>query len=113
MQRRITASPGQNVGWTEDRRRYPRVEVAWAMTLESDAGGVWQGKLVSFNPFGTKVTVGAKDPGPPEGTVVQVQFAPPGGEVPMPLEGIVWRVDRHSPRRGGRASKNQSKFGIA
>jgi hypothetical protein len=53
----------------------------------------WQGEIVSFGPFGMKVRVEKGEPGPLEGTVVRLQFAPGDGESPLSIEGIVCRVD--------------------
>jgi hypothetical protein len=36
----------------------------------------------------------AKNPAPPEGTTLQLHFAPPDGEPPMLIKGLVWRIDR-------------------
>jgi len=60
----------------------------------------WQEEIVSLSPFGVKVRLGATDPGPPVGTEVQLQFAPPDKKVPLSLNGVVWRVDPRRPGRG-------------
>jgi hypothetical protein len=53
----------------------------------------WQGEIVSFGPFGMKVRVEKRGPGPVEGTVVRLQFMPGDGESALSIEGIVCRVD--------------------
>lgn len=92
MERPVTASRGQKVIPTEDRRRYPRVEVAWDVTVESGPRVEWQGEIVSFGPFGMRVRLPGKKPSPSEGSVVRVRFAPLD-ESPLSIEGVVCRVD--------------------
>ena len=40
-----------------------------------------------------KVRLGEKEPGPPVGTQVSLQFAPPDKKARLAIKGIVWRVD--------------------
>lgn len=77
----------------EERRRYPRVEITWNVAMGWGPRFKWQGEIVSLSPFGVKVRLGAKDPGPPVGTEVQLHFAPPDKKGAMVIKGIVWRVD--------------------
>lgn len=77
----------------EERRRYPRVEVAWNVAVGWGPRFEWPGEFVSLSPFGVKVKLGEKDPGPSAGTEVRLQFAPPDGKAPMFINGVVWRVD--------------------
>lgn len=93
MERRIRPSQEQRVIQIEDRRRYPRVEVAWKVAVGWGPRFKWHGEIVSLGPFGVKVRLGANQPGPPAGTKVQLQFAPTDGKAPMSIRGIVWRVD--------------------
>lgn len=90
---RISAGQGQGVILIEDRRRYPRVEVAWKVAVGWGPRFKWQGEIVSLGPFGVKVKLGEKEPGPPVGTEVRLQFTPPDGKAPLSIKGIVWRVD--------------------
>lgn len=48
---------------------------------------------MSFGPYGMKVRVETQGPGPSEGTVVRLGLAPPDGQAPLVIEGIVCRVD--------------------
>lgn len=85
-----------NAGQTplKERRRYPRGEVAWEVTLEHDGGARWWGETVALNPFGAKVRLGTKETNPPPtGSIVRLQFSPPDGGPRMAVKGIVWRVD--------------------
>lgn len=93
MEHPVPQSPQQKVISTEDRRRYRRVEVAWEIAVESIHRVEWPGEIVSFGPFGMKLRVEAKGPGPSEGNVVRLKFAPAEGEPLLSLEGIVCRVD--------------------
>lgn len=79
----------------EDRRRHPRVAVAWNVTLENDRGLQWAGELISFGPFGVKVSVETEESSLSEGSIVRLQFSPPDGKFPTPMsvKGMVWRVD--------------------
>jgi len=77
----------------EERRRYPRVEIAWSVAMGWGPRFKWQGDIVSLSPFGVKVSLGAKDPGPPVGTEVHLQFTPPDAKAPLSVKGVVWRVD--------------------
>ena len=86
-------SQSQRAIQTEERRRYARVEIAWNVAVGWGPRFQWQGEIVSLSPFGVKVKLGAKDPGPPVGTEVQLQFAPPDKKAAMSIKGIVWRVD--------------------
>ena len=91
--RHMGATQSQRAIQMEERRRYPRVEVAWNVAVGWGPRFNWQGEIVSLGPFGVKVRVGEKDPGPPVGTEVQLQFAPPDKKAPLSIKGIVWRVD--------------------
>ena len=86
-------SQSQRAIQTEERRRYARVEIAWNVAVGWGPRFKWQGEIVSLSPFGVKVRLGATDPGPPVGTEVQLQFAPPDKQAPLSLNGVVWRVD--------------------
>lgn len=88
-------TPSQEVTGIEDRRRHPRVAVAWNVTLENDRGFQWAGELISFGPFGVKVSVETKESSLSEGSIVRLQFSPPDGKFPTPMsaKGMVWRVD--------------------
>ncbi len=79
----------------EDRRRSPRVVVAWNVTLENDGGVQWAGEMIGLGPFGVKVRVETEESGLSEGSIVRLQFAPPDGKFPTPMsvKGMVWRVD--------------------
>ena len=86
-------SQSQRAIQTEERRRYARVEIAWNVAVGWGPRFQWQGEIVSLSPFGVKVKLGETDPGPPVGTEVQLQFAPPDKKGAMSIKGIVWRVD--------------------
>lgn len=86
-------SQSQRAIQTEERRRYARVEVAWNVAVGWGPRFEWQGEIVSLSPFGLKVRLGEKEPGPPVGTEVSLQFAPPDKKAPLAIKGIVWRVD--------------------
>ncbi len=77
----------------EERRRYPRVEVAWNVAVGWGPRFQWEGEMVSLSPFGVKVRLREEDPGPPAGTEVSLQFSPPDKKAPLSIKGIVWRVD--------------------
>ena len=79
----------------DDRRRYPRVKVDWAVTLERErhGGTQWPGHLRGLGPFGAKVIVESEDPSPPVGAIVRLQCAPPDEEAPFAVNGLVWRED--------------------
>ena len=81
----------------DKRRRYPRAEVVWKITLESASQSQWQGETVDLNQFGMKVRLGTNGSGPPPGSVVRLRFSPPDGKSPMSLKGIVWRIDAGDP----------------
>lgn len=93
MEQRGTENQGQRVFSTADRRRYPRVEVAWDVTVESGPRVEWRGEIVSFGPFGMKVRFPEKKPSPAEGSMVRLRFAPPDWEDSLSMEGVVCRVD--------------------
>ncbi len=93
MDYRVGGRQRQTVIWIEDRRRYQRVQVGWNAAVEWGPRFKWQGEIVSLSPFGVKVRLGANEPGPPVGTEVRLQFAPPDGKPPMAIKGIVSRVD--------------------
>lgn len=86
-------SQGQRIIQMEERRRYPRVEIAWSVAIGWGPRFNWQGEIVSLGPFGVKVKLGEKEPGPPVGTEVRLQFTPPDGKARLSIKGIVWRVD--------------------
>ena len=77
-----------------DTRRFPRAAVEWDVTLETPGRRAQKAKLSGLNPFGAKLHPRAKNPSPPEGTTLQLHFAPPDGEPPMLIKGLVWRIDR-------------------
>lgn len=59
-----------------------------------NAGGFqWRGETVALNPFGAKVRLETKAPGPEAGSLVRLHFSPPDGKPAMTLKGLVWRVD--------------------
>ena len=89
----MMASQRQRVVQMEERRRYRRVDVAWNVAVGWGPRFKWQGELVSLSPFGVKVKLGDKEPGPSVGTEVHLHFTPPDGKAPMAIKGIVWRVD--------------------
>ena len=89
----MRAGQGQRIILAEERRRYLRVDVAWNVAVGWGPRFKWEGEIVSLSPFGVKVRLGATDPGPPVGTEVQLQFAPPDKKGGMAIKGIVWRVD--------------------
>lgn len=76
-----------------DRRRHPRAEVAWRIVLEHEGGFQWRGETVALSPFGAKVRLVTKAPGPEAGSLVRLHFSPPDGKPAMTLKGLVWRVD--------------------
>lgn len=80
-----------------DRRRYPRAEVSWRIVLEHEGGFQWRGETVALNPFGAKVRLVTKAPGPQTGSLVRLHFSPPDGSPAMTLKGLVWRVDAEDP----------------
>ncbi len=88
-------TPSGGVAPIEDRRRSPRVAVAWNVTLENDNGFQWAGEMISLGPFGVKVGVETGESGLSEGSVVRLQFSPPDGKFPTPMwvKGMVWRAD--------------------
>ena len=86
-------SQSQRAIQTEERRRYPRVEVAWNVAVGWGPRFQWKGEMVSLSPFGVKVKLGEKDPGPPAGTEVSLQFGPPDKKASLTINGVVWRVD--------------------
>lgn len=77
---------------TDDRRRYPRAEVALDIILANENASRWRGQTVDLNQFGLKVRFETGEPGPLEGTILRLQLAPPDGKPPMVLSGIVWHV---------------------
>jgi CheY-like chemotaxis protein len=88
-------NPSGGVAPIEDRRRSPRVVVAWNVTLENDGGVQWAGEMIGLGPFGVKVKVETEESGLSEGSIVRLRFAPPDGKFPTPMsvKGMVWRVD--------------------
>ena len=84
-------------GRPRERRRYPRAEVGWRVVLEHEGGFRWRGETVGLNPFGAKVRLGTKAPGPQTGSMVRLHFAPPDGKPAMTLNCVVWRVDSEDP----------------
>ena len=89
----MRAGQGQRIILAEERRRYLRVDVAWNVAVGWGPRFKWEGEIVSLSPFGVKVRLGVKDPGPPVGTEVHLQFTPPEAKAPLSVKGIVWRVD--------------------
>ena len=89
----MRAGQRQRIILAEERRRYLRVEVAWNVAVGWGPRFKWEGEIVSLSPFGVKVRLGVKDPSPPVGTEVHLQFTPPDAKAPMSVPGIVWRVD--------------------
>lgn len=93
MEHQDPGSQSGGVAPTGERRRYRRVEVAWDVTVESGPRIRHQGEMVSFGPFGMKVRLGEDTPGPPEGSIVRLEFTPrPEGQV-ISVRGVVCRVD--------------------
>jgi len=90
-----TETPSRGVTRIEDRRRSPRVAVAWDVTLENERGSQWTGEMISLGPFGVKVRVETEESGLSEGSVLRLQFSPPDGKFPTPMsvKGMVWRTD--------------------
>ncbi len=91
--RPASSSPdGAQIG---DRRRYPRVKVDWAVTLQiqRDGGTQCHGHLRALGPFGAKVAVEAAEPGPPVSSLVRLECMPPEEEAPFAVNGLVWRSD--------------------
>ena len=89
----MRAGQGQRIILADERRRYLRVDVAWNVAVGWGPRFKWEGEIVSLSPFGVKVRLGVKDPGPPVGTEVHLQFTPPEAKAPLSVKGIVWRVD--------------------
>lgn len=77
-----------------DTRRFPRAEVEWDVTVDAPGRRPQKAKLSGLNPFGAKLHLRAKQSPPPEGTTLQLHFAPPDGEPSMVIKGLVWRIDR-------------------
>ncbi len=77
-----------------DPRRFPRSEREWDVTVEAPGRRTQKAKISGLNPFGAKLHLRSKQPGPPEGTTLQLHFAPPDGEPPMVIKGLIWRTDR-------------------
>lgn len=76
-----------------DARRYPRAQAEWDVTVETPGSRSKKGKLMGLNPFGAKLRLRSRQPGPPEGTTIQLRFAPSHGEPPLTTKGLVWRTD--------------------
>ena len=77
-----------------DTRRFPRAEVEWDVTVETPGRRAQKAKVSGLNPFGAKLHLRTKQSPPPEGTTLQLHFAPPDGEPSMVIKGLVWRIDR-------------------
>ena len=77
-----------------DTRRFPRAAVEWDVTVETPGRRAQKAKLTGLSPFGAKLHPRAQSPVPPEGTALQLHFAPPDGGPPMLIKGLVWRIDR-------------------
>src|SRR3989304_3356918 len=75
-----------------DTRRFPRAAVEWDVTLETPGRRAQKAKPSGLTPFGAKLHPRAKNPSPPEGTTLQLHFAPPDGEPPMLIKGLGGRV---------------------
>lgn len=76
-----------------DQRRYRRVEVSWDVAAENISRFEWPGRITSFGPYGMKVRLDTTEPGLSAGNVVRTRFAPPDGQPPLSVEGVVCRVD--------------------
>jgi CheY-like chemotaxis protein len=87
--------PSREATPLDDRRRSPRVAVAWSVTLENEDGTQWSGEMIGLGPFGVKVRVETGDSGLSEGSLVRLRFSPPDGKFPTPMsvKGMVWRLD--------------------
>lgn len=85
-------SSGEGEVSTAERRRYPRADVACDIILANDNGSRWRGQTVDLNQYGVRVRFERDEPGPPAGTIVQLQLALPDAKPPLSLKGIVWRV---------------------
>lgn len=77
-----------------EARRFPRVEVEWAVTVEMPDHRPQKGKLVGLNPFGAKLRLRSGRSAPPEGTTLQLRLTLPDDEPPLTIRGLVWRRDR-------------------
>ena len=93
MEEQIIAGDTLIANRAHERRRYPRVEVAWGMTLGWGSRLKWPGQVVSLGPFGVKVQLGGNDATPPRGSQVRLEFTPPDQRAPLAIKGLVWRVD--------------------
>lgn len=76
-----------------DTRRYPRAEREWDVILEVPGSRAKKGTLTGLNPFGAKLHLRPRQPGPPEGTTIQLRLSPSRAEPPMAVKGLVWRTD--------------------
>src|SRR3989304_4438746 len=77
-----------------DTRRFPRAAGEWDVTVEAPGRRAQKANLSGLNPFGAKLHPRAKNPAPAEGTTLHLHFAPPDGEPPMLIKGLVWRIGR-------------------
>lgn len=77
-----------------DTRRFPRLEAQWDVTVETPGRRAQKGRLSGLNPFGAKLHPRSKQSVPAEGATLQIHLAPPDGEPPMAIKGLVWRKDR-------------------
>ena len=77
-----------------DTRRFPRAEVEWDVTVEAPGRRPQKATISGLNPFGAKLHPRAKHSAPQEGATLHIHFAPPDGEPPLVIKGLVWRIDR-------------------
>jgi len=82
----------------EDRRRAPRADAEFDITLDAEMPRCWEGtyKTVNVSTTGVKVAWPATGAQPSWGTGVQLQLAGPDGEPPIWVKGIVWRREPDS-----------------
>lgn len=64
------------------------------VNVEAPRRRAQKGTLSGLNPFGAKLHLRSRQSLPRDGTTLQLHFAPPDGEPPMTLKGLVWRTDR-------------------
>lgn len=76
-----------------DTRRFPRARAEWEVTVETPGRRAQKGRLSGLNPFGAKLHLRSKESRPSDGATIQLRLAPPDGEPPMTMKGLVWRTD--------------------
>lgn len=86
--------PRKRVLRKPETRRFPRAAVEWDVTVEAPGRRTQKAKLSGLNPFGAKLHPRARHSSPQEGSTLHIHFAPPDGEPPMTIKGLVWRLDR-------------------